>query len=306
MRLLLTFCAFFALVAVVFAWEKEDHEIFDLVSSIQVSEGKDVNFYSWLEVSPSATTAEIAKAYRKKSMQLHPDKNPHDKKIHERFARLGVVSTILRNKESRERYDFFYRNGVPVWRGTGYYYSRFRPGLGTAIVFLIIATSGFQYAAQHVNSRRDLARIEDIVRQARQVAWGPRMVPVEGQRKVKVNLGGGPESEAPERWISMVVDANNVYFLHPDGDMELLDASTATQPAISSTWFIVLVRSSYQLAFGRSNDLKEAEGVSPPQADDDELSGTASEAPGSGTVTPREGQTTSTSTGKRKKATKRR
>ena len=27
-------------------------------------------------------------------------------------------------------YDFFYKNGVPVWRGTVYYYSRFRPGLG--------------------------------------------------------------------------------------------------------------------------------------------------------------------------------
>lgn len=29
-----------------------------------------------------------------------------------------------------KRYDFFYKNGVPKWRGTGYYYSRFRPGLG--------------------------------------------------------------------------------------------------------------------------------------------------------------------------------
>jgi len=30
------------------------------------------------------------------------------------------------------RYDFFYKNGVPKWRGTGYYYSRFRPGLGVS------------------------------------------------------------------------------------------------------------------------------------------------------------------------------
>jgi hypothetical protein len=61
-----------------------------------------------------------------------PDKNPGVKGVHERFARLGVVSTILRKKESRERYDFFYKNGVPKWRGTGYYYSRFRPGLGVS------------------------------------------------------------------------------------------------------------------------------------------------------------------------------
>jgi curved DNA-binding protein CbpA len=64
--------------------------------------------------------------------QNSPDKNPGVKAIHERFARLGVVSSILRKKESRQRYDFFYKNGVPKWRGTGYYYSRFRPGLGVS------------------------------------------------------------------------------------------------------------------------------------------------------------------------------
>jgi DnaJ homolog subfamily C member 1 len=59
-----------------------------------------------------------------------PDKNPGVKGIHERFARLGVISNILRDGEKRKRYDFFYKNGVPKWRGTGYYYDRFRPGLG--------------------------------------------------------------------------------------------------------------------------------------------------------------------------------
>lgn len=51
-------------------WDKEDHEIFDLVGEIEASEGKGTNFYSWLDVPSTATTAEIAKAYRKKSMLL--------------------------------------------------------------------------------------------------------------------------------------------------------------------------------------------------------------------------------------------
>jgi DnaJ family protein C protein 1 len=64
------------------------------------------------------------------TLPLSPDKNLGVKNIEERFARLGVVGTILRNPESRKRYDFFYKNGVPKWRGTGYYYARFRPGVG--------------------------------------------------------------------------------------------------------------------------------------------------------------------------------
>lgn len=48
---------------------------------------------------------------------VSPDKNPGVKGAHERFSRLGVISTILRNEESRKRYDFFYKNGVPKWRG---------------------------------------------------------------------------------------------------------------------------------------------------------------------------------------------
>lgn len=56
------------------------------------------------------------------------------KGIHDRFARLGVIAAILRNGEKRKRYDFFYKNGVPKWRGTGYYYERFRPGLGVRLI----------------------------------------------------------------------------------------------------------------------------------------------------------------------------
>ena len=68
--------------------------------------------------------AEIGRAYRKKSMLLQcvstlrlfvpiflrarclrksPDKNPGVKGAQDRFARLGVVGSILRNQEGRER-----------------------------------------------------------------------------------------------------------------------------------------------------------------------------------------------------------
>ncbi len=98
-------------------------------------------------------------------MNCSPDKNPGVKGVQERFARLGVIASILRSEDGRERsvsceitwlllgqpklmrlickirrYDFFYKNGVPRWRGTGYYYSRFRPGLGVRRQFTFFYT----------------------------------------------------------------------------------------------------------------------------------------------------------------------
>lgn len=300
------------LVTLVMAWEKEDHEIFDLVSAVEKSEGKGTTFYSWLEVPPTASTTEIAKSYRKLSMQLHPDKNPGKKNVHERFARLGVVATILRNPETRKRYDFFYKNGVPKWRGTGYYYSRFRPGLGTVTVFLIILTSSLQYIVQRMNYRRDLERIEHVIREARLAAWGTKMNPVEGQRKVKVNLGG-PERYDEDghrvlgRMIDMVVSGDAVYILDESGDMQPVDSSTAIPPAASRTWFLVLLRSLIQNLTGKIKKRDNPDPVAESEYDEGYDSSATSDSPGSGTVTPNgTRQVAVKAGGKRRKAVKRR
>jgi curved DNA-binding protein CbpA len=282
------------LVATVVAWDKEDHEIFDLVSAIEASEGKGTTFYSWLDVPFTATTSEIAKAYRKLSMQLHPDKNPGNKKIAERFARLGVVSSILRNPTSRKRYDFFYKNGVPKWKGTGYFYSRVRPGLGSVFVFLTILSSGMQYFIQRFNYQRDLKRIEHVIYEARLAAWGSKMVPIEGQRKVKVYLGGRQRYDddgnmTGGKAIDMVVSGDAVYILDPEGDMHPVDFSTAIPPSVYRTWFVVLALFAYHSLLDQRAKSEVVQPVEEFEADDGyDSSTTASDQPGSGTVTPRE------------------
>lgn len=55
----------------------------------------------------------------------------------------------------------------------------------SVFVFLVILSSGVHYVVQRINYRRDLARIERFVSEARSAAWGPRMVPLEGKRKVR-------------------------------------------------------------------------------------------------------------------------
>ncbi|KIJ70043.1 hypothetical protein HYDPIDRAFT_178413 [Hydnomerulius pinastri MD-312] len=282
------FFLFFAFLAVLAT--AEDHEIFDIVGALEAAEGRGTTFYSWLDVPSTASIAQINKAYRKKSMQLHPDKNPGVKGIQERFARLGIIANILRSSEGRKRYDFFYKNGVPKWRGTGYYYSRFRPGLGTVLTFLTILTSALQYLVQRMNYNRDLARVRQTIRDARLAAWGQKMVPLEGRRKVKVNLGGGPRMDGDGnvmsgKMIDMVVDGDQVYIWEPSGALHPLDESSAEAPAISRTWFIVLLRSLFGKLSKGSESSVEAESEENVDAKGGE-SDDASDSPASGTVTP--------------------
>lgn len=65
------------------------------------------DFYKELGVSRTASDAEIKKAYRKLASQLHPDKNPGDKKTETRFKAVNTAYQALSDKEKRKLYDEF-------------------------------------------------------------------------------------------------------------------------------------------------------------------------------------------------------
>ena len=73
----------------------------------------------------------------------------------------------MRDPTSRERYNFFYKNGVPRWRGTGYLYSRFRPGLGSVLVVLTLIASGMQHIAAKISYHQEKKRIAQFITDAR-------------------------------------------------------------------------------------------------------------------------------------------
>ncbi|XP_068627912.1 dnaJ homolog subfamily C member 17 [Battus philenor] len=66
---------------------------------------EDVDLYAILEIEISATESEIKKAYRKKALQCHPDKNPDDPKAAETFHELSRALEILTDVSARSAYD---------------------------------------------------------------------------------------------------------------------------------------------------------------------------------------------------------
>ena len=78
------------------------------------------DYYEILEVSKSASAEEIKKAYRKKAIQYHPDKNPGDHTAEEKFKEAAEAYEVLSDENKRARYDQFGHAGVGGAAGGGF------------------------------------------------------------------------------------------------------------------------------------------------------------------------------------------
>lgn len=70
------------------------------------------DYYDVLQVSRNASKDEIKKAYRKKALEHHPDKNPGDKEAEEKFKEAAEAYEVLRDDNKRARYDKYGHAGV--------------------------------------------------------------------------------------------------------------------------------------------------------------------------------------------------
>lgn len=70
------------------------------------------DYYEVLGVEKNASAEEIKKAYRKKAIQYHPDKNPGDKDAEEKFKEAAEAYDVLSDPQKRQRYDQFGHAGV--------------------------------------------------------------------------------------------------------------------------------------------------------------------------------------------------
>lgn len=77
------------------------------------------DFYDILGISKGASAAEIKKAYRKKAVQYHPDKNPGDDTAESNFKKAAEAYEVLSDEQKRARYDQYGHQGFEGGGGGG-------------------------------------------------------------------------------------------------------------------------------------------------------------------------------------------
>ena len=86
--------------------------------------------YQALGVDRKASAEEIKSAYRKLAKKLHPDLNPDDQAIEQRFKEVSQAYALLSDPETRARYDRGEIDASGQERAAGGFHRTYRSGAG--------------------------------------------------------------------------------------------------------------------------------------------------------------------------------
>ena len=79
---------------------------------------KTTDLYEFFSVMPVSSDKDITKAYKKKALQHHPDKNPDDPRVNETFQKVSKAYEILSDPAAKAAYDKWMRAKQALLRRT--------------------------------------------------------------------------------------------------------------------------------------------------------------------------------------------
>ena len=77
------------------------------------------DYYEVLGVSKGASGPELKKAFKKKAMKFHPDRNPDNPEAAEKFKEAAEAYDVLSDSQKKSAYDQFGHSGVDGMGGGG-------------------------------------------------------------------------------------------------------------------------------------------------------------------------------------------
>jgi hypothetical protein len=167
------------------------------------------------------------------------------KRAQAQYSRLTLIAAILRGPQ-RERYDHFLSHGFPKWKGTGYYYSRFRPGVGSVLLGLFVFVGGIgHYGILVLQAKQHRKYMQERISEAKVAAFRDGWV-----------MGGKPKKVTLENGKQCLVDGSGDVFLvdyTEDGQqVELfLDLEEIEGAKLKNTALVKLPKWIFNITVGR-------------------------------------------------------
>ena len=75
------------------------------------------DYYEILGTAKGASADDIKKAYRKKALQYHPDRNPGDPEAEKQFKKISEAYEVLSDEKKRQIYDQYGADAVHGFAG---------------------------------------------------------------------------------------------------------------------------------------------------------------------------------------------
>lgn len=183
------------------------------------------NYYEILGLNENTSEEEIKKAYRKLSLQYHPDRNSSTE-ANGMFQKINEANEVLSDKQKRAEYDMKLKGGDNLFGDMGpefgdlnnifnAFFSGMPPGNGMPNVRVFNSRHGFTTPfAQQINKPPPIMRHIDLTLEQ---AYSGGSFPIEIKKWILINGIENEEKQTIYITVPPGIDANEIVILRNQG-----------------------------------------------------------------------------------------